>query len=96
MLQKGSRQKPYYYSKEQRQVGEVAELFKKGFDGDLRPRNTPPLNLTRKLDNENFIEPANVMGLKSDFPQFEKALVVCFLFLRLMFTCCILQKPQTR
>lgn len=35
------------------------------------------------------------MGLKSDFPQFEKASVVCFLFLIwLMFTCYILQNTS--
>ena len=47
-----------------RQEWWVAKILRKGFQGDLRPRNTPPLNLARKLGIENLIESPDVMDVK--------------------------------
>lgn len=47
-----------------RQEWWVANILRKGFQGDLRPGNTPPLNLARKLGIENLIELPDVMDVE--------------------------------
>ena len=77
-----------------RQEWWVAKILRKGFQGDLRPRNTPPLNLARKLGIENLIESPDVMDVKILLTTLGKASSVLHFFnffVWLMFPCHIFQ-----
>lgn len=77
-----------------RQEWWVAKILRKGFQGDLRPGNTPPLNLARKLGIEDLIELPDVMDVEVLLTTLGKASSVSrffHFFVWLTFPCHIFQ-----